>query len=448
MMVRASIVAVLSFASTNAVAQPSEMPATRRITLSEAVGLALAHNHEVRLAKLSVTEKEHVKEIARSAYFPSVRNDTMVVQVTDTQLIQIPAGGLGVVGHDRIPPQPLTINQGGLRSVSNGTSVVQPLTQLFRVKAANDVARAEAEAMRGKALGVEDAVAVAVHQVYYRMLIADVRQRAALAKIQASEYLQRERIQQVQYGSALAADLIESRAHTLRARHELLTAELQRADLQLQLNDLVGLPLATPLLLDPHVATPTERCQRGDCVRTALEGHPQLAEARALVDKAAAAVRLTRYEIIPDVDVFARYTFHNHSAFFAPRFGTLGIRASIDLFDGGRKRAVVREREVQLAQARENLARITDDVELQVQTAYNKLERTRQMIAVATELLALRGESRRVATHLLANGGALGSQAKESAALELEATAALLQSQLDYVLAADELDVAIGRGPR
>jgi len=45
-------------------------------------------------------------------------------------------------------------------------------------------------------------------------------------------------------------------------------------------------------------------------------------------------------------------------------------------------------------------------------------------------------------------GGALGSQAKESTALGLEAQAALLQSQLEYVQAADEMDTAIGRRPR
>jgi len=52
-----------------------------------------------------------------------------------------------------------------------------------------------------------------------------------------------------------------------------------------------------------------------------------------------------------------------------------------------------------------------------------------------------------VATELLAHGGALSSQAKESAALELDAQAALLQSQLDYAQAADEMDAAIGRRP-
>ena len=72
--------------------------AARRITLREAVDLALARNHAVRLAQLAVEEKEHVKEAARSAYFPLVRNDTTLVRLTDTQLIEIPAGGLGVVG--------------------------------------------------------------------------------------------------------------------------------------------------------------------------------------------------------------------------------------------------------------------------------------------------------------------------------------------------------------
>jgi outer membrane protein len=449
MTVRPSILVLLLSAGTgSALAQTTEMPAARRITLREAVDLALARNHAVRLARLSVDQKDHAKDVAKSYYFPQVRNETTLVHLTDTQLIEIPAGGLGVVGVAPVPPQTLILNQGGVSAATNGTGVVQPLTQLFRVRAANDVARAEAEATRGKARGLEDETALRVHQVYYRILIADVRRRAVLAKIQASEEVQRERIAQVRYGSALEADLIESRAQALQARQELLTTELQRSDLQMQLNDVIGLPLTTPLLLDPNISTPSDRCERETCIRAALDSHPEIAEARAQVEKAASAVRLAKYELIPDVEAFARYSWQNNVPFLAGRFGTIGIRASYEVFDGGRKRAVLREREAQLAQAKENVARIADEVELRVQTAYNKMERTRQMIAVSEELLALRSESRRVATELLVNGGTLGSQAKESAAQEFEAQAALLQSRLDYVQAADEMDAAIGRRPR
>jgi outer membrane protein TolC len=446
---RASVVALLVFSgSCAAFAQQDETPQARRITLPEAVDLALARNHAVRLARLSVEEKARAKDVAKSAYFPQVRNETTVVHLTDTQLIAIPAGGLGVVGVTPVPPATLILNQGSVSAVTNGTGIVQPLTQLLRVKAANDVARAETEVTRGKSRGVEDDVVLRVHQIYYRILIADVRRRAVLAKIQASDDMQRERIQQVRYGSALDADLIESRARALQARQELLTADLQRSDLQMQLNDVIGLALTIPLLLDPSVSAPTGLWERDGCIRVALDSHPEIAEARAEVDKAASAVRLARYDFIPNVEAFARYSFQHDVPFLADHFGTVGVRASYDLFDGGHKRAVLRERKAQLAQARENLERISDEVELRVQTAYNKMERTREMIAVSEELLALRSESRRVSADLLAQGSALGSQAKESAALELDAQAALLQSQLDYVLAVDEMDTAIGRRPR
>jgi outer membrane protein TolC len=436
---------LVSLGASAALAQPPATPSARRITLEEAVDLALTHNHLVRLAQLSVDEKDRATEVAKSGYFPSVRNDTTFVRLTDTQLIEIPAGGLGVVGANKIPPQTLILNQGGVNAATNGTGVVQPLTQLFRVKASNDLARADAAASREKARAVADETTLRVHQIYYRILIGDLRRRAVLAKIQASEDVQRERIQQVRYGSALQADLIESRARALQARQELLTTDLQLSDLHMQLNDVIGVPLSTALVLDPNVSAPSDRCELEACVREALDSHPEIAEARAQVDKAESAVRFAKYQFLPDVEAFARYSFQNNVPFLADRFGTLGLRASFDIFEGGRKRAAVREREAQLAQAKENLARISDQVEVRVHTAHNKMQRTREVIAVSQELLALRGESRRVAAEQLTRGSALASQAKESTALELDAQAALLESQLDYVQAADEMDNAIGR---
>src|SRR5262249_22296663 len=153
----------------------------------------------------------------------------------------------------------------------------------------------------------------------------------------------------------------------------------------------------------------------------ALASHPDIAEARAQVDRAESAVRLARYQFVPDVEVFARYSWQRNVPFLANNFGTIGVRMSYDLFDGGRKEATVRERSAQLAQAKENLARLSDEIELRVQTARNKLERTREMVAVSTELLTLRSESRRVATEQLTRGSALRSQTSASIAQEFEA---------------------------
>jgi outer membrane protein TolC len=431
-----------------ALGQQTESTAPVRITLPEAVDFALKHNHIIRLADFAVEEKRHAKDVARSSYFPVLRNDSNFLHVTDTQFIQIPSGGLGVFGNTFIPQQPLILNQGGLNLTTSGTGLVQPLTELLKIRAGNDIARAELNATRGKSRGVQNDIALKVRQLYYKILVSQSRRNAIEAKIRATEVLQKERVQEVKYGSTLEAELIESRAQSLQAKQELLSTDLQLSDLRMQFNESIGFPLQKDLALDPIVPPPPDSCPRDECVKLALESHPEIAESRAVVEKASAAVRLAKRDYVPDVEAFARYSYANNVPFLARNFGTFGIHFSYDLFDAGKKSATLREREAQLAQAKENLARVSDEVELRVQTAYNKIERTQKMIAVSEELLEVRSEARRVSAQQTEHGASLRSQAATVVAQEFEAQTLLLQSQLDYVQAADELTQAIGRAPR
>jgi outer membrane protein TolC len=416
------------------------------MNLRQAVELALEHNHDVRISSLKVEEDEHAKELARSAYLPVLRNDTSFVHVTDTQLIEIPAGSLGSVGSNAIPPRDHILNQGGRNIFISGIGLTQPLTELFKIKAENDVARAEVEASKGKARSVKDQVELKVRQLYYKILIVQSHHQAIEARIHAAEDLQSERVQQVKYGSTLEADLIDSRAQSLEAEQELLTSDLQLSDLRMQFNDVVGLPIKSELALDPDVPAPAASCSREECIKLAFDSNPDIAEAKAVVEKAAAGVRSAKREYIPDVEATARYSHQNNSVpFLAPNFGTFGIHAGYDIFDGGKRRATLREREAQLRQAKENLARTSDEVEVKVQTAYNKLERTEKMVAVSQELLASRKEARRVSAQGLERGTHLRSQAEAAVAQESEAQTQLLQSQLEYAQAHDELNEAIGR---
>jgi outer membrane protein TolC len=423
-------------------------PPSRHLTLQEAVQLALKHNHDIRLAGYTVEEKRQAKEVAKSSYFPSIRNDSSFMHLTDTQLVEINAGSLGVAGGTQIPPASSIINQGGRNLTTSGTQLTQPLTTLLKLRRTNDMAQAEVKASREKAQLTGNDVALAVHQVYYKILIAQAHRGATEAKIKASENLQSERVEQVKFGSTLEQDLIDSRAQFLQAKQELLTTDLELSDLKLKLNDLIGLPLTTRLDLDSAIAEFHETCRREECVATATASHPEIRAARAEVEKAEAAVRLAKTDIwVPDVEAFARYSYQNNVPFLARNFGTFGIHFGFDVFDAGRKKASLREREAQLSQAKENLAKLTDEVELAVETAYNKLDRTQQMLKVSEEVVALRTESNRVMQQKLVQGAALNSQAATATAQQYDAKALLLQSQLDFLQANDELRNAIGRTP-
>lgn len=423
-------------------------PSPRQITLHEAVQLAVKHNHVVRIAGFQVQEKRHAKEFARSGYFPSVTNESRIFTVTDTQFIQIPVGSLGTVAGSPIPAEPTTVNQGGRTFVTSGTTLSQPLSQLLtRVKPSNDIAREELKATRANEQETVNEIALRVHQIYYQILFTQLHRRATQAKIRAAQELESERVEQVKYGSLLDEQLIQSRAQTLEAKQDLLTTELQLSDLTMQLNDLMGLSVTTQLELDPSVPELQETCQREECVKMALASHPEIVAARAEVEKASAAVRLARADYFPDISAFARYSYQSNVPFLARNFGTFGGQLTYSLFDGGRRRAAVGENSALLAQARENLARLTDEVERRVETALNKLERTREMVKVSEEILALRAESSRVSAQQLERGEALRSQADAAVAQEFDAKSLLLRSQLEYVQARDEMIQAMGQTP-
>jgi outer membrane protein TolC len=443
------VLALPVFAATVAAAQDTaSTPAARNITLQEAVQLALRHNHVVRIAGFQVEEKQHAKDEARSSYFPTLRNDSSVRHLTDTEFIAIQAGSLGSPANTAIPGRTVVLNQGAKTSVTSGTELTQPLTQYFKFKPQNDIARAELNSTRDQARQTENDVALKVHQIYYQLLIAQLHQSAILSRIKANDDLQAERVQQVKYGSALQEDLIDSRVQYLQAKQELLTTELRISDLTIALNDAIGLPLKTQLSLDPNIPPAQSTCRLEECIQVALDSHPEVLEAMQAVEKASAGVRLAKAEYVPDITAFARQSYQNNVPFLARNFGSFGVHFGYELFDGGKKRSTLHEREAQLAQARENLARVKDEAELRVQTAYNKLERTRQMVKVSEELVALREESSRVSAQQLERGVALKSQADSAAAQELDARTSLLQSQLDYIQAQDEVTHAIGRTPK
>src|ERR1700740_3779497 len=137
-------------------------PPPRHVTLQEVVQLALKHNHDIRIAGYTVEEKQDAKQAAKSSYFPSIRNDSSFMRLTDTELIQIRAGGLGVAGGTPIPSVNSVINQGGRNLTTSGTQITQPLTTLLKIKRANEGTQAEVKGSREKAQLTRNDVALAV----------------------------------------------------------------------------------------------------------------------------------------------------------------------------------------------------------------------------------------------------------------------------------------------
>jgi outer membrane protein TolC len=421
---------------------------SRRLTLEEAVQLALSQNHELKIARLKVVENQQKKAEAKSSYFPEIKNQSNFLHTTSVENIEIPRGAFGSVSNaGLVPNQDILINQGNQTFVTSGTSLAQPLTQLIRIRQANRIATSEVATSQNELKKTENEVAVKVHELYYAILVTRLQKRAADQETAYAQTRLRESEEDIRNGNALMVSAIDSRAGLLQSEQSALAADLQLSDLTAELNDLLGIPLDTPLELSPVQTVSLEDRPRDEYLKIAFAENPQILAAAESVEQAKAGLTAAKSAFIPDISAIARQSYQNGVPFLVHNFGTFGLNLTYDVFDFGKRRAVVREREAQLEQAQENLTRLKESVSVQIERSYNKVERTRHMLRVATEVVKLREESERLAENQMAQGIVLVSARRQASAASYKAQADMLQAQLQYLLSGAELEEAAGRTP-
>ena len=419
--------------------------AAMELTLSQAIDLALKQNRSLKMARLAVVDSEQKKNIARADYFPKISNQSTAFHVTEVQQLVIPEGALGVGN----PAKTAVIGQGTFTAYTSGTGLSQPLTQMFKIHQENRAATADINSAKIQVNQAEDDIALKVRQLYYGILIAQLEREAAKQEEDAAQVKLQENTSSVEQGSAMEVVALESHAALLGAKQSVLTQNLQVRALTFELNDLLGLPLNTQLQLreEPSVAAASIPA-RDECVRTAREQSPEIRAAQQAVEKAKAGLAAAKDAYIPDLSGFARYSYQSGIPFFVHNFGTFGVIFTYDLFDGGRRNAEINESRTMLSKAELNLANVEEEVTVQVEIAYDKVEQMQSLVTVAEEVLKARTEAARVAESQVEQNEALASARAEAAAKTSSAKASLLEANLGLSLAQGELKRAMGEIPR
>ncbi len=428
-------------------AAPQYGAAVRKLSLKEAVELALSQNHSLRIARLKIVENEQKKAGEHASYFPSITDHAKADDSTTIEHIVIPTGIFGRVDGQLIPGRDVAIPQGQKYLLLNEAAVSQPLTQLIRVHEANRIAAAEVAISRADLKKAENQVAIDVHRLYFAILTAGLQKQAAQEQTAYARQELKENTQGVREGSMLRVSEIQGNADVLQGQQAVLTADLQVSDLNTELDDLLGLPLDTKLELEAIDTTGPDRRPLEEYVQTAWTNNPEIAAAEESITKARAAVASAKSAYIPDITAYASETWQNGLAFIVTNFGTVGVQLNYDVFDFGKRRAAVREHEAQLAQAEENLKRLKDSISSQVQRSYNALERTKDLVAVADQVVALRRESERLSKNQVTQGVVTVANTLEAASATYKSQVDLLQANLNYMLAWAELKQTIGQTP-
>ncbi len=413
----------------------------RKLALDEAVSLATQHNSAVKIAGNKVTQMDARIQGARASYFPALTNDSTSVHIANQQHIEIPQGALGVYPQvGPIPSSGISLAQGKPNFVLSTTTLTQPITQFFKIRAGVDVSRADASVARADLRRTENDVAFKVKEVFYGILATERRRDAVDAQIRAAELRITETRNAVETGVALEVKSAEVRAQIAQAKH--VHGQLQDAiaDMKLELADLCGLPLDGGLeLAQPDGTGSAASPETEAAVSAAFSENPEIEAASRQLEKARAAVRAARAEYIPEVGVFAQQIYQNGAPFASRNNGAFGVHMTWTVFEFGKRRGLVSERSAEVAQAEENVTRLRNRVRVDVEKAVRKLNRAETGLASARELVAATTEARRVTSDQVEAGTANRSVLLESEASMWSAQADLLRTEFDRNVAAAEL---------
>lgn len=411
------------------------------LTLPAAIDLARRQNRSLKISMHKIEESRQRIASARSRFFPQLSNESSYMGLSDRQLVTIPAGSLGTVpGLGPFPTQDTKINQGSNALFISSTTLTQPVTQLFKINEGHEVAKAESEIAESDARKTEDEIIFSVHQFYYGLLIVQKQKAAAQSALAAAQEGMRESKDAVKAGNVLDVVLSQSKVQLLQNRQTLLTAEIQASDLMSELDDLLGLPPDTELVLaEIEGALPAPQPFQ-KYLLGALSRNPGLQAAKDSVAKAGHAVKAARDEYIPDISLFARHIYQDGSPFVADNVGIFGAQMTWNIFDCGFRRGVVGQKKSQLAQAEENVKRIEQRLNVEITKAYRKLEQTRTLMDVTSEALKLQRENLRLNANRLKAGTITAARYAESVAAVSKAEFDDLQANLGYRLALADVD--------
>jgi len=423
---------------------------SRKLSLPEAVDLALKQNSDLRIGRAKVRGNQYHAAGTRADELPQVKTDAALFGIAKTQNLTIPAGSLGAYpGIGLLPASAVLINQGNHDLLITNTTVEQPITQLIKLRAARHAAQAEVRASQADLRKAENEVALQVRQVYIEILIGRLEMQAMALQISASEQSLKENTDGVSTGNLLEVAVLGQKTNLLQSKYQLSKLENQISDLTGDLNDLTGLPVDTELELAPiSTEAETPSLPLAAYRDLGMNQNPEIQAAMEAAEKARQDVRIAKADYVPDVGAFAQYTYQNGVPFLVHNNGSVGLRMSWKVFDWGKRSAAIGEGEAQVMQAEENVQRLKRRVTLQVEKSYRNLELAKEMTTTARAALEQARETRRLDGDRYIVGVSLASEDWRAKAGEASAQANLLRADLNYLLAKGELDVATGVAPK
>jgi outer membrane protein len=425
----------------------SQAEAEPPLTVEQAIAMAIDNNRLVKIKALDVEKADHdlaaLKTRRRPNFDVRMLDGTLAAPLAFT----FQTGAFGTFpATGPIPFQDTSIRTEPRLSGILFAQVAQPLTQLrtigFGVRAlevGRDLAREQVRAE-------QQAIGHNVRRLFYGLfeaqggLVANEESLSLYRELDrlVSEYVERQ--------VALPAEALTIK--TALAKQELASVVLRNtiATLKEQLNLTLGRDLNTDLTSAPPAMVTTFEADLAGAQTAALEGRPEVREARLKVQQADYDLQRTKAAAIPEVSATFNYLgFYNFEVL--PRnVAVVGVLGSWEPWDWGRKREEAGSKTRTLEQARLAVTEAEDSVRVDVSEKLRKVQEARAMLRVLDLGQQTAREKLRVAIEQNRQQATLQRQVLEAQAASADADQQYRHALTAFWTARADFERAIGGG--
>jgi outer membrane protein TolC len=357
---------------------------TEVLTLDKALELALQHNLKVENAGLEVGKAGDSVAAARTRRLPSFNLTVLESRDLNEESYEFKQGVFGTFpGIGPIPANNTEIETHPGFTTIVAASLEQPLLQLYRINLNIGQRETKQAITRQELRAQRQSVANDVKQMYYKLL----QTQGALQAINESIVFYRELNQLLEKylaeGTVLKSESLEAKTRLAKAEYDALTHQNDLATDKERLNHLMGRDIFVEFKVNPVPENTVYEVDLEAAQALALQQRPEIKEADLKVRHAEYERRIKQSEYIPDLSFKASYYTPFNTELLPRNVASVGLFLRWEFFDWGRKRDNLAEKYKAIKQADNEVRQTKDNVIIEVNNQYRKLQESRVRLNVA-----------------------------------------------------------------
>jgi outer membrane protein len=352
-------------------AQPAA-PVTLKLTLHDAVALALHQNPQVQIGAIDLATSQESRSVARSALLPQATlavNDRAVRSNIEANFGK-PFAGF---------PQHI----GPFQVFDAGTVFSMPVFDLTLWRHWQ-AARHQVEESDANRQSVREQVTLLVVSQYLASLRAMANVNAATARVTLAQALYNQAADLQKHGVATGLDSLRANVELQNEQQNLIQAETTQKTALFGLARLLNVdPNAQLDLTDRMSFYQTPPFEAAEGIARALTNRPEMQAIDSRQLRLESDRKAARDQKLPTLTVAGQYLQEGISATTVIPTYVYEARVRLPLFTGGRIRAEQAQANLALARLAQQKQDLTNQIALQVKTAVAELEAARHEVEVA-----------------------------------------------------------------